>query len=313
MASLATSLEPGGGPEPKPVSQVGTADPMVVGITEAMVAAHPELADVRSLYLAGNYAGALNALYASEFYKNTSATKFSNEQLKLNQPGVYEDTINNNWIPTLRNLVTTNGLEVSDANLTAIAKKAFDMGLSPTAPATLEFFKVKKDASGNVVPNTLISGISGGTASTARQNLVTLNAQYGTSFNNDWVAKAAESVATGGTTEQYWTDQIKAQAAGAFPAWADQIKAGQTVQQIASPYINTYANILGVDAASVTLNDNLIKKGLQGTDPANPGAMPLWQFEKAVRQDPRWPQSKDAIDSLNATGSTILRQWGLMA
>jgi len=78
-----------------------TVDPMLVGITEAMVAAHPELADVRALYLKGDFAGALNKLFGTEFYKNTGATKFTNQQLKANQPGVYEDTIKNTWLPTL--------------------------------------------------------------------------------------------------------------------------------------------------------------------------------------------------------------------
>ena len=106
---------------------------------------------------------------------------------------------------------------------------------------------------------------------------------------------------------------MKSQAASAYPAWSEQINAGQTMKQIASPYINAYSNILGIDSASITLDDNLLKQGLQGTDPTKPGAMPLWQFEKQVRQDPRWAQSKDAMDSLNATGATILRQWGLMS
>jgi hypothetical protein len=290
-----------------------TVDPMLVGITEAMVAAHPELSDVRALYLKGDYAGALNKLYGTDFFKTTGASKFTNQQLKANQPGVYEDTIKNTWLPTLKNYVTQNGLKVSDANLEAIARKAFDMGLTPTAAGTMELFKTGMDEKGNVVPNPYIAGIIGGTASTARQNLATLNADYGTGFSNDWVANAAESIATGATTEQYWSDQLKSQAAGAFPAWESQIKAGLTMKQIASPYIQTYANILGIDPAAVTLDDNLLKQGLQGTDPTKPGAMPLWQFEKQVRQDPRWATSKDAMDSLNATGATILRQWGLMS
>ena len=61
------------------------------------------------------------------------------------------------------------------------------------------------------------------------------------------------------------------------------------------------------------MNDNLLKQGLQGTDPTKPAAMPLWQFEKQVRQDPRWAVSKDAMDSLSNTGTQILKQWGLMA
>lgn len=288
-------------------------DPMVVSITEAMVAAHPELAQIRDLYVKGDYAAALAALYNTEFYKNTSTERLTNEQIKINKPGVYKDTINNTWLPTLRNYVTQAGLSVTDANLTAVAQKAFDMGLTPTSPGTLELFKPTKDAQGNAVPNQYISGISGGNASNVRQNLQTLNADYGAGFNSQWLDTAVKSVAAGATTEQYWSDQMKSQAASAYPAWSEQINAGQTMKQIASPYINAYSNILGIDSASITLDDNLLKQGLQGTDPTKPGAMPLWQFEKQVRQDPRWAQSKDAMDSLNATGATILRQWGLMS
>lgn len=289
------------------------ADPMLVGITEAMIAAHPDLAAVRDLYVGGDYAGALNSLFSTDFYKNTGSAKLNNEEVKRNQPGVYDDLITNTWLPTLRNYATQNGLSINDANLKAIATKAYDMGLTPTAAGTLQLFKTTQDAAGNVIPNPYITGITGGQASTTRQNLQTLNADYGAGFNQDWITKASESVATGATTEQYWTDQLKNQASGAFPAWADQIKAGMTMKQIASPYINAYSNILGIDSASVTLNDNLLKQGLQGTDPTKPGAMPLWEFEKAVRQDPRWATSKDAMDSLSSTGSTILKQWGLMS
>jgi len=292
----------------------GTAtDPMLVGITEAMVAAHPELAEIRDLYVAGKYAEATNKLFNTDFYKTTSGIKLANEEVKRNQPGVYEDTIKNTWLPTLRNYATQNGLAITDASLEDIAKKSFDLGLTPTAAGTLELFKPAKDAQGKPVPNPYITGITGGTAATTQQNLQTSNADYGAGFNQSWIDTAAASVASGATTEQYWTDQMKNQAAGSFPAWTDQIKAGLTVKQIASPYINTYANILGLDPASITLNDNLLKQGLQGTDPAKPSAMPLWQFEKQVRQDPRWAQSKDAMDTLSNTGSSILRSWGLMS
>jgi hypothetical protein len=302
-----------GGTQTPPPSTGAAADPMLVGITEAMVKAHPELAAIRDLYVKGDYAGALNALYNTTFYKSTSATQLSNEELKLNQPTVYEETIKNTWLPTLKSYVTQAGIKVDDASLEKIARAAFDKGLTVTSPATLEMFKPTKDANGKTIPNPIITGITGGTASTTASNLASLNADYGTGFNQSWLDTAAQSVATGDTTEQFWTDQIKAQAAGSFPAWADQIKAGMTVKQIASPYINAYSNILGIDPAAITMNDTLLKKGLQGTDPTKPAAMPLWEFEKQVRQDPRWAQSKDAMDSLSATGSTILKQWGLMS
>ena len=289
------------------------ANPMVVGITEAMVAAHPELANVRALYVAGNYAAALVALQATDFYKNTSDTRLANEEIKRNKPGVYEETIKNDWLPTLQSYVTQAGITVSASDLEKIARTAFDKGLAVNSPATLAMFKPTKDAQGNDVPNSIITGITGGNASTTRSNLSSLNADYGTGYGSDWLDTAAKSIATGATTEQFWTDKIKSQAAGSNPAWSDQINAGMTLKQIASPYINAYSNILGIDPASINMNDTLLKQGLQGTDPTKPAAMPLWQFEKQVRQDPRWAQSKDAMDSLSATGSQILKQWGLMS
>ena len=283
-------------------------DPMLVSITEAMIAAHPELAAVRDLYLQGKYAEATNTLYGTDFYNNTSPTIFSNENTKINQPGVYQREIQTAWLPALRQEAVDKGLVITDANLTAIAQKAYDLGLTPTSPATLELFR-GLDSTGKPYVTT----IQGGIASTAKQNIATANADYSGNFNQDWVNQAAQSVAEGTTTEQYWTDQIKANAKGSFPAWANQIDAGLTMKQIASPYITAYSNILGVDPASVTLSDNLLKQGLQGNDPTQPAGMPLWEFEKAVRKDPRWATSKDAMDSLSNVGASIARSWGLMS
>lgn len=283
----------------------GGGDPMLVSITEAMIAAHPELKAVRDLYLKGDFAGATNALYGTDFYKNTSPTIFANQNTKINQPGVYENTIKTDWLPALRQEAIARGLQVNDSALDAIARKAYDLGLAPTSPATLELFR-GTDTTGKPYVET----IKGGLASTTLQNIKTASADYGVAFDADAAAKA---VALGTTTEQEQIDAIKKLAIGANPAWTDQLNAGMTLKQIASPYINAYSQILGIDPAQITMNDSLLKQGLQGIDPAKPAAMPLWQFEKQVRQDPRWATSKDAMDSLSQTGSSILRSWGLMS
>jgi len=291
-------------------TQVAAAggDPMLVSITEAMIKAHPELAAIRDLYLKGDFAGATNALYSTDFYKNTSPTIFSNENTKINQPGVYQRDIQTNWLPALRQEAVAKGLQISDAGLTTIAQRAYDLGLTPTSPATLELFR-GTDSTGKPY----VDSIKGGIASTALTNLSTANADYGTGYNQDWINQAAQSVALGTTTEQYWTDQMKSLAKSKYSAWSGQIDAGLTMKQIASPYIQAYSNILGIDPAQVTLDDKLLNQGLQGTDPTKPGAMPLWDFEKAVRNDPRWATSKDAMVSLSQTGASILRSWGLMS
>lgn len=283
-------------------------DPMLVSITEAMIAAYPDLAAVRDLYIKGDFAGATNLLYTTKEYTDLGAARYAVAQQKINQRGVYDNTIVNEWLPALRQEAVARGLTITDTSLTAIAQKAYELGLAPTSPGTLELFR-GTDSTGK----SYVSTIQGGLASSTKTNLGIANADYGTNYSQDWVDQAATSIAEGKTTESFWTDQIKKQAIGSNPAWADQINAGLTMKQIASPYITTYSNILGIDPAGITLNDNLLKQGLQGSDPTKPGGMPLWDFEKAVRQDPRWQTSKDAMDSLSNVGATIARSWGLMS
>jgi hypothetical protein len=285
------------------------ADPMLVGITEAMVAAYPELGAIRAAYTSGDYAGALNALYKTNFYKTTGATAFTNAELKINQPGVYQQTLQQTWLPFLRSEVTQLGLQVSDASLLAVAQKAFDAGLSTSSPAVLQFIRGTDPTTGQ----SYITGIQGGLASTTRQNIATATADYGVSYNQDWIDKASASVADGATTEQYWTDQIKSLSKSKYAAWAGQIDAGLTMKQIASPYIQEISNKLGIDPAAVTLDDKLLNQGLQGNDPTKPAGMPLWDFSKMVMQDPRWATSKDAMDTLSNVGSSIARSWGVMS
>ena len=284
------------------------ADPMLVGITEAMITAHPELAQVRNLYVSGNYAAAINALYSSNFYKNTGSVAFTNEEMRVNQPGVYTTTINEQWLPTLRNYATQQGLKISDATLNSISQKAMSLGLTPSSAGTLELFR-GKDSTGQPY----ITGIAGGQAATARNNIATANADYNVKYNQDWIDKAAASVADGATTEQYWTDQIKNLAKSKYAPWASQIDAGLSIKQIASPYIQTLASRWGVSADSINLDEPILNQGLQGTDPTKPAAVPLWNFDKMAMQDPRWAVSKDAMDTLSKAGADLARSWQVMA
>ena len=283
-----------------------TGNPILDAITDAIVSAHPELKAVQDLYRAGQDAAAYELLIKTDYFSKYQGQVLANDTLKLTKKQAYEDTITNEWLPVLRRYAIQEGLDVTDANLSSIAKSAFDMGLTPTAAGTIALFKNNDPTTGKPY----VTGIVGGLASATLQNIKTAAADYGVYFDADAAAKA---VALGTTTEQAQIDAIKSLAKGANPAWGAQIDAGLTLKQIASPYINAYSNILGIDSASITMNDPLLKQGLQGKDPTQPAAMPLWEFEKQVRQDPRWAQSKDAMDSLSATGSTILKQWGLMS
>jgi hypothetical protein len=85
-----------------------------------------------------------------------------------------------------------------------------------------------------------------------------------------------------------------------------------TVKQIASPYVNSMANILEVPQDSLSLNDPTINKALTNIDQTGKQtAVPLWQFETNLRQDPRWATTKNAKDTLDSTAHSILQNFGL--
>lgn len=298
-----------------------TVDPIIQNLTLAIVNEFG-LQDVYQAYLDKNYSKAEQLWLNSNAYKNLGPTAIANRETKVSQPGYYNDVVvGKQWLPALRQYATDAGLSITDASLSEIADKALSMGMSVTSQYVKDFFKPTiKGLDGKAISNPYVTGISGGTAAKTLENLNGYIKDYGVGFNSDWVNAAAKSVGSGATTEQYWLDQIKNQAIGAYPGLADQINAGMSVRQAASPYIQTMSNILGLDPLLVNLNDNLLKVGLQGpgttsaTGQATPGNKPMtiWEFEQTVRKDPRWATSKDAMDTLSNVGYSLARQWGLV-
>ena len=115
-------------------------------------------------------------------------------------------------------------------------------------------------------------------------------------------------------TVQDAQNAIKKQAQAMFPAWTKQLDAGQTVADLASPYMQSMAQILEVNPGSVNLFDPTIKKALQYKDPKTGAttSQPLWSFENTLRNDPRWKQTKNAQDSVMQNAHQVLSDFGLV-
>jgi len=98
---------------------------------------------------------------------------------------------------------------------------------------------------------------------------------------------------------------------GAYPAWADQIKNGVDPDSIVSPYRSAAAELLEIPEEQLSWNDNIIKKAMQGVGPdGKPGVVPLWEYERMVRQDPRWQKTDNAYRTYADVGTALLRTFG---
>lgn len=156
------------------------------------------------------------------------------------------------------------------------------------------------------------SKIYGGKTMSYKDSLTSYAASMGVKFDGGFFEQASKSIAAGTSTFEQWNQAIKDAAKSRFPMFAGQIDAGVTVDQIASPYKQTISSVLELPYAAITLDDPLIGQafGSVGKDGV-PAAMGLWDFEKMLKNDPRWTKTKNARSSLDAVGRKVLQDFGL--
>lgn len=108
---------------------------------------------------------------------------------------------------------------------------------------------------------------------------------------------------------------IRNQAATSFPTFAAELKAGADLEDLASPYKSSMADILELNPNSITMFDPTIRKAMASKDAqtGKPVATPIYDFENSLRADPRWMKTAGAHKELIGMGQDVLRRFGLQA
>lgn len=126
-----------------------------------------------------------------------------------------------------------------------------------------------------------------------------------------WYADWSRKIVRGLATEDDAKADIRKQAKAHYSRYATQIDAGQTVTDLAQPYIQSMQNILEINPGSISLFDGSIQKALTYKQKGAVTTKPIWQFEQELRADPRWKKTKNAQDSLMGVAHGILQEFGL--
>ena len=104
---------------------------------------------------------------------------------------------------------------------------------------------------------------------------------------------------------------IRESAASAFPQLADKIKAGIDLKTLADPYIQSMSNILELPYTAVDLFDPKIRSALSYTLPDGKiGTKSIYDFEKELRQDPRWQYTDNAKKAVADSTLRVLQDFG---
>ena len=121
-----------------------------------------------------------------------------------------------------------------------------------------------------------------------------------------------EDASIAGLTSAEAEAELARLAQSKYVALAERIKGGETVREIADPYIQSMTKLLEINGQNVTLNDPLIQKALQSRDPkGQPTTQTLYEFEQVLRNDARWARTKNAQDQMSSTANEVLKTFGL--
>lgn len=227
-----------------------------------------------------------------------------------------------------------------------VKQMSAQMGVSLTgkqikAQATADLFQALDDTTlamniGSLYTTMPQSG--GGTAVQYEQQLKQMAASYGLPVTQQWLdSHIKQSLMTGTGLEGAQTDLVN-QAKSAYPTLAKLIDSGQTVQQIAQPYVAQMAQTLELDPSTINLSDPKIQQALTGqvqapnisglphgveafraqnpTGPkgaagsTDPQPMTLYDFQKQLKNDPRWGRTDNAKQTAYGLVHAIGQMWG---
>lgn len=241
------------------------------------------------------------AIKNTPWFQNNADTARNAMVLKATDPATYNAQVNAAK-DQVTQLAAKAGAAITDKQLADIADHVVTFGMND-------------DQINNILGGYIdfVGGTLKGNAGLFEHNMRQYASSMGVDLNNDSIKQQAALITRGLSTESDFQNFIKSQAQSQFPTFSTQIDAGQTMQQIANPYIQTMAQSLEMNPSSITLKDPTILSALNGVDSdGKPTGKTITGFQSQLRGDPRWNSTQQAQDQAMTVSRQVLSQMGLM-
>lgn len=235
------------------------------------------------------------------FSQKYSTAAIQDMNFEARYPDLYRQQLEGE-VEDLRDATLNMGAQLNDDELYKLAQDKRRLGLTDaqvTNRLAKDYLNVR-------------DGRFSGAAGAKQDELSRWAITNGVALSPNTIQSYVRSIAMGDITEDDVKNEVRrTYMAGAYPAWADRINAGQDIADIARPYRKRMADLLEIGEEEIDFNDTTLARGLQGVGAdGKPSVVPLYEFEKQIRQDPRWQQTDNAYATYTKVGTDLLRMFG---
>jgi len=272
-------------------------------LVAAMVTSVPELQNIYNQAVTGTWSTDkfIAALQNSRWWATHSDTARQIFATMKADPATYNQQITN-LHATLQQMAASLGANATPQQIQALAVDALTGGYDTNQAVLRQKF------SQYVQP---VAGVHfGGDAGSYEDQLRGMMRDLGVFLPEDQLDTQIRQIVSGQQTVQGVSAQLRAQSASMYPAYSQQINSGMNLSDIASPYISRAQQLLETGTGGVSIESPMIKSALQYAPGGVPTPMPLGDFEKQVRQDPRWLSTDNAQDSIMSNAHRVLVDMG---
>lgn len=274
-------------------------------LVAALLTSVPELQDIAKQASDPSNPWSLEKIIAavqnSNWYATHSDTARQLIAIMRSDPSTYSQRVDN-LSYQLQTMAAQLGVQMTPQQLQQLGVDALMSGYDQnTAVLNQKMAQFLKPASGNH-----FGGQAGSYEDQIRQSMLDL----GVGMPESQLDQQIQNIIAGKQSVQGVQAQLRTQAASMYPAYSSQINSGMNVSDIASPYITRAQQLLEMGQGQMNINTPLIKSALQYTQDGSPAAMPMYDFEKAVRQDPRWLSTDNAQDAFMSNAHQVLVNFG---
>ena len=275
------------------------------GYTLAFFNSNPELKSLLKQATDGGWTQGrfVAALQNTKWFRTSSESYRKYVALKSGDPASFNTQINEGTFRVL-NTAQQMGANVSPGWAKFIADTALKMGWGEDH---LKRYLMTQLSTKN-------GNYTMGQAAALQSQYRSVVEDYGVNVSDTMIGQWVRAGVLGAQTPESVKNYVQQLAASKYVALADRIKGGETVRQIADPYIQSYGKLLELNPENLNIDDPLIQRALQSKDDkGKPATQTLYDFEQTLRNDPRWAETNNARDTMTSTANAVLKTFGVVS